>query len=92
MLLAHLVLFGFIYPGERALIPSAVMRELVNRLVAELEVPTRDTKVCQGTLLSRAQFLVDIDEWGYEDARVQPRGAMSEEQIAEWTAAIDKSH
>jgi Nucleotidyl transferase of unknown function (DUF2204) len=92
VLLAHLVLFGFIYPGERALIPSAVMRELVNRLLAELEVPTRDTKVCQGTLLSRAQFLVDIDEWGYEDARVQPRGAMSEEQIAEWTAAIDKSH
>jgi hypothetical protein len=92
VLLAHLVLFGFIYPGERALIPSAVMRELVNRLIGELEVPTRDTKVCQGTLLSRAQFLVDIDEWGYEDARLHPRGAMSEEQVAEWTAAIDKSH
>jgi len=91
VLLSHLVLFGFIYPGERALIPSAVMRDLVNRLLAELEVPTRDTKVCQGTLLSRAQFLVDIDEWGYEDSRLHPRGAMSEQQIAEWTAAIDKS-
>ena len=69
MLLSHLVLFGFIYPGERALIPSAVMKDLVSRLLAELEVPTRDSKVCQGTLLSRAQYLVDVDEWGYEDAR-----------------------
>lgn len=89
VLLSHLVLFGFIYPGERALIPSSVIRDLVNRLTAELEEPTRNTKVCQGTLLSRAQYLVDLDEWGYEDARLAPRGAMTAEQIAEWTAAID---
>jgi len=92
VLLSHFVLFGFIYPGERALIPAAVMRDLVNRLLAELDVPTRDSKVCQGTLLSRGQYLVDVDDWGYEDARLQPRGAMTEEQIAVWTAAIDKSH
>ena len=90
VLLSHLVLFGFIYPGERALIPAAVMKELMNRLMAELEVPTRDSKVCQGTLLSRAQYLVDVDEWGYEDARMTPRGSMTEEQIAVWTAAIDR--
>jgi len=92
VLLAHLVLFGFIYPGERALIPASVMRELVNRLLAELDAPTRDSKVCQGTLLSRAQYLVDVDEWGYEDARIKPRGSMTPDQIAQWTAAIDKSH
>ena len=91
ILLSHLIMFGFIYPGERALVPSSVMRELVNRLLAEFDVPTRDSKVCQGTLLSRGQYLVDIDEWGYEDPRIQPRGAMTEEQIAEWTAAIDKA-
>jgi hypothetical protein len=91
VLLSHLVMFGFIYPGERALIPGAVTRDLVNRLLAELDLPTRDSKVCQGTLLSRAQYLVDVDEWGYEDARLAPRGAMTEEQIAVWTAAIDKA-
>ena len=90
VLLSHIVLFGFIYPGERALVPSAVTKDLVNRLLAELDVPTRDSKVCQGTLLSRAQYLVDVDEWGYEDARIQPRGAMTAEQVATWTAAIDK--
>jgi len=54
-------------------------------------VPARDSKVCQGTLLSRAQSLVDIDDWGYEDARAIPRGSMTEDRIAEWTAAIDKT-
>jgi hypothetical protein len=91
VLLSHLVLFGFIYPGERSLVPSSVVKELVNRVLAELDVPTRDSKVCQGTLLSRAQYLVDIDEWGYEDARVQPRGNMTAEQVDVWTAAIDSA-
>ncbi len=91
VLFSHLVLFGFIYPGERSLIPSTVIKDLVNRLLAELEVPTRNSKVCQGTLLSRAQYLVDVDEWGYEDARLQPRGRLTEQQIAEWSAAIDTS-
>ena len=27
--------------------------------------------------------------WGYEDARAQPRGNMTEEQIEQWTAAIE---
>jgi hypothetical protein len=89
VLLSDLILFGFIYPGERALIPSPVIRDLTNRLLAELDEPTRNSKVCQGTLLSRAQYLVDVDDWGYEDARLAPRGSLSAEQIAEWTAAID---
>jgi hypothetical protein len=92
VLFSHLVLFGFIYPGERSLIPSAVIKDMVNRLLAELDVPTRNSKVCQGTLLSRAQYLVDVDEWGYEDARLQPRGRLTEQQVAEWSAAIDESH
>jgi len=92
VLLSHLVLFGFIYPGERSLIPSALVKELLARMQAELDVPTRDSKVCQGTLLSREQYLVDVDDWGYEDARLSPRGAMTAEQIAEWTAGIDQKH
>lgn len=92
VLLAHIVLFGFIYPGERSLVPSAVVRDLLNRVLADLDVPTRDSKVCLGTLLSRAQYLVDVDEWGYEDARQEPRGSMTREQIIDWTAAIDDHH
>jgi hypothetical protein len=39
--------------------------------------------------LSRAQYRIDIEEWGYADARVGPRGVMSEAEVAHWTAAID---
>jgi hypothetical protein len=44
--------------------------------------------LCQGTLLSREQYLDDIERWGYNDARLQSRtGAMTPEDVARWTAA-----
>jgi hypothetical protein len=88
VLLAHLVLFGFVYPGERDKVPAWVIRELSDRLRREAEEPAPDEKLCQGTLLSREQYLVDIGLWGYEDARLRPRGLMTAEEITHWTAAI----
>jgi hypothetical protein len=88
VLLSHLVLFGFIYPGERDAVPTWVLEELLNRIRREMESPPSPIRVCQGTLLSRAQFLVDIEHWGYEDARL-PDGYMSQPQIDQWTEAID---
>ena len=35
VLLSHLILFGFIYPGERTIIPDAVMAHLLRRLERE---------------------------------------------------------
>jgi hypothetical protein len=90
VLLGHLVFFGFIYPGERALVPEEIMRELLRRLERVNAAPPPTARVCRGTLISRAQFLVDIEEWGYIDPREAPRGGMSEEEIALWTAAIDQ--
>jgi hypothetical protein len=46
-----------------------------------------DGPVCQGTVLSRTQYVVDIDEWGYQDARLEPRGRMTPDEAAHWTAA-----
>ncbi len=91
VLLSHLLLFGFIYPGERATIPAAVMRELLGRAERELTAPPPTDRVCQGTLVSREQYLVDVDRWGYQDARLVPHGNMTEEAIEHWTAAIDDS-
>jgi hypothetical protein len=93
VLLSQLVLFGFIYPAEQGCIPTWVMRELVARLEAEASAPPPSGHVCRGTLLSRAQYLVDVCE-GYGDARLWPSGSMTPEEIAHWTAAIDtgKSH
>ncbi len=89
VLFAHLVLFGFIYPGERERIPAAVMEELSARLAAELRAPAPTGKLCQGTILSREQYLIDVRQWGYRDARRPPTGNMSRKQIGVWTDAID---
>jgi hypothetical protein len=88
VLFSHLVLFGFIYPSERTVIPPAVMRELWDRAARELEVDSAE-RVCNGTVLSRAQYLVDVERWGFEDGRLTPRGGMTASEVARWTAAID---
>jgi hypothetical protein len=88
VLLGHLVLFGFIYPARRKAVPGWVMDELMGRLQAEVAAPAPDTRVCQGTLLSRAQYLVDVQQWGYEDARIEPEIRMTAGDIAHWTRAI----
>jgi len=87
VLFQHLVMFGFIYPCERARVPAAVMRELMGRLDRELTRPAAD-RVCRGTLISRAQYLVDVEHWGYTDPRLAPDGNLTSEERARWTAGI----
>lgn len=89
VLLGHLVLFGFIYPAERGRIPSWVMAALMRRLGEESRRDGPVEPVCCGTLLSRAQYLVDVEHWGYRDARLVPPASMTEDEVAEWTAAIE---
>jgi hypothetical protein len=88
LLLAHLILFGFIYPAHRSEIPYSVIDELLGRLRAELGSHPPADPLCQGTLLSRAQYLPDIEHWSYLDARLAPKGNMTPEEIHDWTAPI----
>ena len=88
VLLGHLVLFGFIYPDVRTRVPAQVMRTLMARLEAELETEDPGERACQGTLLSREQYLIDVEHWGYRDARLSPPGPMGADDIARWTDAI----
>ena len=89
VLLSHLILFGYTYPSERARIPATIMDDLLKRLQSEAStaVPNR---LCRGTLLSRQQYLVDVEQWGFRDARLEQRVQMSEKDIADWTDAIEK--
>lgn len=91
VLLSHLTLFGFIYPAERDLIPDWVMHELIARLRHDLSTPPPHHQVCGGTLLSREQYLVDVEEQGYLDPRVEPLGSMTREQTRIWTDAIERN-
>ena len=86
----NLVLFGFVYPGEPSPAPRWVMDTYLARLEAETNAPPSGERVCQGTLISREQYLVDLLDWGYADARMAPRGPMTATEIAHWTQAIGK--
>jgi len=85
VLLSYIILFGYIYPTERTRIPDWVQRKLSNLFACEIGQDARGENVCAGTLLSRAQFIVDIDEWGYRDMRTPE--LMSSEALERWTAA-----
>jgi hypothetical protein len=90
VLLSHLILFGFVYPSERTRIPEPLMRRCLRLLEHEMRQPSA-RRVCRGPMTSRAQYLVDVQLWGYEDARLLPHGSMSEEDASIWTAAIDET-
>jgi hypothetical protein len=90
VLLSHLVLFGFVYPGERDRVPAAVMAELLGKVLAEMAQPPSPDRVCQGTLLSRSQYLMDIGPWGYRDVRLAPQVRMRADDIKRWTQGIAK--
>lgn len=87
VLLSHLVLFDHIYPRERGKIPDWVMRSLLRRAEREHQVRPADGPVCNGTVLSRTQYVVDVEQWGYRDARVEPHGPMNADDAAAWTEA-----
>ncbi len=84
LLLSYLVLFGFVYPGERELIPKWVMRDLTARLWRQQSSISSSNQVCRGTLISRAQYQTDVETWHYNDARLSPYGTMSREEIERW--------
>lgn len=90
ILLSHLVLFGFVYPSERHLIPADLFRTLLKRATDDQSERHNGSPICQGTLLSRAQYLVDVERLGFADARIHQRRSMTQRQLTEWTNAIDR--
>lgn len=92
VLLSHLVLYDYVYPDRREMVPLWVMEELMDRVRQGREYSSAngDSKLCRGTFLSREQYLLDLKDRGYQDARLQPRGPMSEKDVKHWTEAIGK--
>ena len=86
VLLSHLVLFGFVYPGHRDGVPAEVVRDLAAKLLEE-PAGVGDGRLCAGPLLSRTQYVIDTEEWGYADPRLAPLGRMNAEQVTHWTDA-----
>lgn len=87
VLLSHLTLFGYVYPGERGRVPATLLTTLTTRLASEWGRPPADPKLCMGGLLSRSQYYPDLADWGYHDARVAPHGHMDPSAAHAWTTA-----
>lgn len=86
VLLSHLILFGFVFPGDRSRVPAEVMTALLDR--HRRDRPDVPATLCRGTLLSREQYLVDVEQRGDLDARLPPFGALTDADLAPWTAEI----
>ncbi len=69
VLFGHLVFFGFVYPGRRGTVPDWLLEELSERLLVENARPTERPNLCRGTLISKQQYVYDVEQRGYEDAR-----------------------
>jgi hypothetical protein len=66
ILLAHLMTFRFAYPSERSKVPTWVMAELCSKTVDSVLEGDWLEKVCRGSLMSKVNYGIDIQEWGFE--------------------------
>ena len=78
VLLGHLMFFRFAYPSDRDVVPDRVMTGLLSRAVETLKSGAEEERVCRGDLMSRVNYRLDVDSWGYASGRErdeQERGA-----------------
>jgi hypothetical protein len=87
VLLSHLVLFPFIYPAQRNVIPRDVVSDLISRFIDEEQERQDTEQICNGTLLSRRQYRYDVTVKGLRDARLSARCRISAEELNIWDNA-----
>jgi hypothetical protein len=80
LLLAQIHLFDYVYPAYRARIPAAIRADLSRRAIDDA-APADDAGVCNGTMISRFSFSIDVNEWGFRDLRAESVAAALEQPI-----------
>lgn len=66
ILLWHLVLFQFVYPGHPDCLPQELMTELFEEMRLEWSNPP-PANAFRGMLLDDVSFAVDVEDWDYQD-------------------------
>ncbi len=79
VLLAQLILYGYVYPSKQDYVPLWVIDELNQRVRQE---PKTTEPLCRGTFLAQHQYQIDVHKWGFIDARLAPRGPLRADDIA----------
>ncbi|MBX5483761.1 MAG: nucleotidyltransferase [Myxococcaceae bacterium] len=70
VLFAHLILYRFSYPSDRTNIPEWVMAEMMRRTLATMKEGDWGDPICRGPLISRVNYDVDMQCWGYLNGRI----------------------
>ena len=87
VLLAHIVLFGYAYPTERDVVPAWVMERLMDALRDDSQdksaAQVESERVCFGTNLAQRSYGTALREWGFADGRLQPRGPLGPDELAQ---------
>ncbi len=69
LLLWHLILFDFVYPGHTDFIPRSLTVELFEKVKNRWTEEPEDSKKFRGALLDPFTYAVDLEDWGYPDPR-----------------------
>ena len=80
VLLAHLVLYGYVYPTEGHRVPEWVIERLV-KLTGEEKAPRE--RLCRGTNVAQKEYLPAVRQLGFVDARLKPRGPLTREELSQ---------
>jgi hypothetical protein len=86
LLAVYVHLYRFVYPEARDHIPDWVYQQLTEQARCELRQPTTPDLPFRGPLLDRFSYLVDINEWGLPDPRLdvaESRDIPSEEILSD---------
>lgn len=71
LLLAQVLVFGYVYPAYRTNVPEWVLDQLLERARTEGAADAEGADFTRGPLLSRFSFTIDVREWGFSDPCVE---------------------
>jgi hypothetical protein len=69
LLLWHLILFDYIYPGHSDYLPQKLMVDLFEEMRERWQNSPYPESAFRGTLIDPFSFMVDIEDWEYKDIR-----------------------
>jgi hypothetical protein len=88
VLLSHLIMFRYVFPSHRDVVPDEVMDELLARLQQTRYEPWTGGKLCRGPILDvNGAFDQYVGEWGYRDARREAWDELQRKRREETSAA-----
>jgi hypothetical protein len=79
VLLAHCILFGYVYPTETGCVPDWVLDNL--HATVRREAPP-SAKLCRGPFIAQKGYTPDLlNGFGFIDARLKPHGPLTCEEV-----------